>query len=183
MPKSTKILDQRNFERTIIRLAHEILEKNKGAENIALVGIRTRGEFLARRIAKKIADIENIDIKVGLLDITLYRDDLREKLSQPILKGTDIKFDISGRDVILIDDVLFTGRTIRAALDELVDLGRPASIQLAVLIDRGHRELPIRADFVGKNIPTSINEKVKVSMKEVDGEDGVNLIELTEGEK
>jgi pyrimidine operon attenuation protein/uracil phosphoribosyltransferase len=182
MATSTKILDQKNFERTLIRLAHEILEKNKGAENLVLVGIRTRGEFLAKRIAKKINEIEHRDIRVGLLDITLYRDDLRENLSQPILRGTDIKFDVSGRDIILIDDVLFTGRTIRAALDELVDMGRPASIQLAVLIDRGHRELPIRADFVGKNIPTSVNEKVKVSMKEVDGEDGVNLIELTEGE-
>ncbi len=183
MATSTKILDQKNFERTLIRLAHEILEKNKGAENLVLVGIRTRGEFLAKRIAKKIEEIEHRDIPVGLLDITLYRDDLRENLSQPILRGTDIKFDVSGRDIILIDDVLFTGRTIRAALDELVDMGRPASIQLAVLIDRGHRELPIRADFVGKNIPTSVNEKVKVSMKEVDGEDGVNLIELTEGER
>jgi pyrimidine operon attenuation protein/uracil phosphoribosyltransferase len=183
MTTSTKILDQKNFERTLIRLAHEILEKNKGAENLVLVGIRTRGEFLAKRIAKKIEEIEHRDISVGLLDITLYRDDLRDKLSQPILRGTDIPFDVSGRDIILIDDVLFTGRTIRAALDELVDMGRPASIQLAVLIDRGHRELPIRADFVGKNIPTSANEKVKVSMKEVDGEDGVNLIEMTEGEK
>jgi pyrimidine operon attenuation protein/uracil phosphoribosyltransferase len=183
MSKSTKILDQKNFERTIIRFAHEILEKNKGAGNLVLVGIRTRGEFLARRIANKIKEIEHREVQVGLLDITLYRDDLRENLSQPILKGTDIQFDVSGKDVILIDDVLFTGRTIRAALDELVDLGRPASIQLAVLIDRGHRELPIRADFVGKNIPTSVNEKVKVSMKEVDGEDSVNLVELTEGEK
>lgn len=182
MSKSTKILDQKNFERTIIRLAHEILEKNRGAENLVLVGIRTRGEFLAIRIAKKIKEIEHREIPVGLLDITLYRDDLRENLSQPILKGTDVKFDISGRDVILVDDVLFTGRTIRAALDELVDLGRPSSIQLAVLIDRGHRELPIRADFVGKNIPTSVNEKVKVSMKEADGEDSVNLIEISGGE-
>lgn len=183
MPASTKIIDQKDFDRTLARLSHEILEKNKGAGNLVLVGIRTRGEFVAKRIAKKIKEIENRELKIGFLDITLYRDDLRDKLNQPILKGTEIPFDVSGRDIILIDDVLFTGRTVRAALDELVDLGRPASIQLAVFVDRGHRELPIRADYVGKNIPTSFNEKVKVCLKEIDGEDAVYLIEPQKGDK
>lgn len=176
MDIKTRIIDEKGFNRTLVRLAHEILEKNKGADTLALVGIRTRGEFMTRRLAKIIQEIEHKELQVGFLDITLYRDDLREKLSQPILKGTEILFDVTGKDVILIDDVLFTGRTIRAALDELIDLGRPSSIQLAVLIDRGHRELPIRADFVGKNVPTSHNEKVKVLMKEIDKEDAVYII-------
>jgi len=176
MNQSSKIIDDKGFERTLVRLAHEILERNKGADTLALVGIRTRGEFLSKRLAKIIQEIENTKIQIGYLDITLYRDDLREKFNQPILKGTEITFDVSGKDIILIDDVLFTGRTVRAALDELVDLGRPASIQLAVLIDRGHRELPIKADFVGKNLPTSRDEIVKVMMKEIDGEDSVLLL-------
>lgn len=175
-PKS-RIVDNQDFERTLTRLAHEILERNKGAETIALVGIRTRGEFLARRLATILGQIENKSVQVGFLDITLYRDDLRDRRDQPVLKGTDISFDVTGKNIILVDDVLFTGRTIRAALDELVDLGRPATIQLAVMVDRGHRELPVKADFVGKNIPTSQTEEVKVLMKEIDGEDAVVLTE------
>jgi pyrimidine operon attenuation protein/uracil phosphoribosyltransferase len=171
-----QIIDEAGFERTITRLAHEILEKNKGAESIVIVGIRTRGEFIARRIARKIEEVEGVTLKIGTLDITLYRDDLLGKLEQPQLKGTDIIFDINDRNVILIDDVLYTGRTIRAALDELIDLGRPKTIQLAVLVDRGHRQLPIRADYVGKNVPTSSSESIRVHVKEVDGEDAVLLM-------
>ena len=173
----SRVIDASGFERTLTRLSHEILEQNKGAETIVLVGIRTRGEFLAKRLAAKIQEIEKKELRIGFLDITLYRDDLRGKPTQPILKGTEISFDVTGKDIILIDDVLYTGRTVRAALDELVDLGRPASIQLAVMVDRGHRELPIKADFVGKNIPTSIGEEVRVLIAEVDGEDAVVVVE------
>jgi pyrimidine operon attenuation protein/uracil phosphoribosyltransferase len=170
------IMDKPAMDRTITRLAHEILERNKGAGNIVLVGIRTRGEFLARRIAAKIKGVEHVMVNIGFLDITLYRDDLLGKLEQPQMKGTDILFDISNKDVILADDVLFTGRTIRAALDELIDLGRPKTIQLAVLVDRGHRQLPIKADYVGKNVPTSLTESIRVHMNEVDVEDSVLLM-------
>ena len=173
-----KIIDHAGFERTVARLAHEILEKNKGASNIVIVGIRTRGEFLAKRVAHKIEEVERVKLNIGFLDITMYRDDLLGKLDQPQMKGTDILFDITGKDVILVDDVLFTGRTIRAALDELIDLGRPKSIQLAVLIDRGHRQLPIKADYVGKNVPTSLGESIRVHMKEMDGEDEVLLMDV-----
>jgi pyrimidine operon attenuation protein/uracil phosphoribosyltransferase len=171
-----QIMDEQGLDRTLTRLAHEILEHNKGAGNIVIVGIRTRGEFLARRIARKIETVEGATLSIGSLDITLYRDDLLGKLEQPQLKGTDILFDLNSRDVVLIDDVLFTGRTIRAALDELIDLGRPRTIQLAVLVDRGHRQLPIRADYVGKNVPTSSTESIRVHVKEVDGEDSVLLM-------
>jgi len=181
MKKSTKVIDAQGFERTLTRLAHEILERNKGSESIALVGIRTRGEYLARRLARKIQEIEHKELRIGFLDITLYRDDLRVKVNQPILKGTEIPFDVTGMNIILIDDVLFTGRTVRAALDELVDHGRPASIQLAVLADRGHRELPIKADFVEKNIPTSDDEEVRVLMTELDGEDAVIILQPSKG--
>jgi pyrimidine operon attenuation protein/uracil phosphoribosyltransferase len=171
-----KIIDDAGMERTVTRLAHEILEKNKGASNIVIVGIRTRGEFLAKRVARKIEEVEGVQLKIGFLDITLYRDDLLGKLEQPQMKGTDILFDISGKDVVLVDDVLYTGRTIRAALDGLIDIGRPKTIQLAVLIDRGHRQLPIKADFVGKNVPTSSDESIRVHLKEVDGGDEVLLM-------
>lgn len=171
-----KIIDEAGMERTITRLAHEILEKNKGASNIVIVGIRTRGEHLAKRIAKKIEEVEAVKLKIGFLDITLYRDDLLGKLAQPQMKGTDILFDINGKDVVLIDDVLYTGRTIRAALDGLTDIGRPRTIQLAVLVDRGHRQLPVKADFVGKNVPTSADESIRVHLKESDGEDEVLLM-------
>jgi pyrimidine operon attenuation protein/uracil phosphoribosyltransferase len=175
MKLKSKVLDHAGFERTLTRLAHEILERNKGSESIAIVGIVTRGEHIARRLAAKIQDIEHRELQLGFIDITLYRDDLRGKLSQPVLRGTDIHFDLTDKNIILVDDVLFTGRTVRAALDELVDLGRPASIQLAVLVDRGHRELPIKADYVGKNLPTSPEESVQVRLLEIDGQDEVVL--------
>jgi pyrimidine operon attenuation protein/uracil phosphoribosyltransferase len=177
------IMDEPALERTIVRLAHEILEHNKGASSIAVVGIRTRGEFLARRIAARIEKAEGVTIPLGFLDITLYRDDLLGKLEQPQMKGTDILFDISGKDVILVDDVLFTGRTIRAAMDELIDLGRPRTIQLAVLVDRGHRQVPIKADFVGKNVPTSARESIRVHLKETDGEDSILLMHPEQDEE
>jgi pyrimidine operon attenuation protein/uracil phosphoribosyltransferase len=175
--KNNKVIDAEGFRRTVNRLAHEVVEKNKGADDIVVVGIRTRGDYLAQRVAKKIEEIEGKAIQVGRLDITLYRDDLRGRLDQPELKSTEILFDISGKVLVLVDDVLFTGRTIRSALNALMDLGRPSTIQLLVLIDRGHRELPIKADFAGKNIPTSAKQEIKVLMSEVDGEDAVYLTE------
>jgi pyrimidine operon attenuation protein / uracil phosphoribosyltransferase len=174
-------MDEAAFKRTLNRLAHEILERNKGAETIAVVGIRTRGEYLARRLVEKIQRMEHRELQFGFLDITLYRDDLQTKLEQPLLKGTVVSFDVTGKNIILVDDVLFTGRTVRAALDEIVDLGRPATIQLAVMVDRGHRELPIKADYVGKNIPTSMEEEVRVLMKEIDGEDAVVVVAPEQG--
>ncbi|MCK9409595.1 MAG: bifunctional pyr operon transcriptional regulator/uracil phosphoribosyltransferase PyrR [Bacteriovoracaceae bacterium] len=171
------VIDAKGFVRTVNRLAHEILERNKGAETIGIVGIRTRGDFLAHRIADKITQMENIPVPIGSLDITLYRDDLRGKINQPQLKTTDILYDITQKNIILVDDVLYTGRTVRSALNALMDIGRPASIQLAVMIDRGHRQLPIKADFVGKNIPTSYDQQIQVKMSEIDGEDAVFLME------
>jgi len=178
MPENVKaeILNAEDISRIITRLAHEILEKNRGVENLALVGLRTRGAFVADRIAGKIKEIEGEEIPTGYLDVTLYRDDFRMRLKQPSVEVTNIPFDIDDQNVILTDDVLYTGRTVRAALDALMDFGRPARIYLAVLVDRGHRQLPIRADFVGKNIPTSIGEEVKVKMSEIDGEDTVLLV-------
>ena len=173
----TKVLDADGLRRTVNRLSHEVVEKNKGVVDVVLVGIRTRGEFLAHRVAKIIAEIENVKVQVGVLDITLYRDDLRGRLDQPELKSSEILFDIRGKTIVLIDDVLFTGRTIRSALNALMDLGRPSVIQLLVLVDRGHRELPIKADFVGKNVPTSHGQEVQVAMTETDEEDAVYLIE------
>ncbi len=163
-----KILDKESIRRTLMRLAHEILEKNKGTEDLYLIGIRTRGAVLAERLNECIKQIEGKPLTFGVLDITLYRDDLARAAKNPIVRETLINFDITDKKIILVDDVLFTGRTIRAAFDALVDLGRPASIQLAVLIDRGHRELPIRADYVGKNIPTSLNQDVQVRLEEID---------------
>jgi pyrimidine operon attenuation protein/uracil phosphoribosyltransferase len=182
MMMKTKVLDADGLRRTVNRLSHEVVEKNKGVKDVVLVGIRTRGEFLAHRVAKKITEIENMDVQVGILDITLYRDDLRGRLDQPELKSTEILFNIRGKVVVLIDDVLFTGRTIRSALNALMDLGRPSEIQLLVLIDRGHRELPIKADFVGKNVPTARGQKVQVAMTETDEEDAVYLIDNDEKE-
>jgi pyrimidine operon attenuation protein/uracil phosphoribosyltransferase len=173
----TKVLDADGLRRTVNRLSHEVVEKNKGVKDVVLVGIRTRGEFLAHRVAKKIAEIENMNVQVGILDITLYRDDLRGRLDQPELKSSEILFDIRGKVIVLIDDVLFTGRTIRSALNALMDLGRPSEIQLLVLVDRGHRELPIKADYVGKNVPTAREQKVQVAMTETDEEDAVYLVE------
>jgi pyrimidine operon attenuation protein / uracil phosphoribosyltransferase len=183
MMMKTKVLDADGLRRTVNRLSHEIVEKNKGVQDVVLVGIRTRGEFLAHRIAKIIKEIENATVQVGVLDITLYRDDLRGRLDQPQLKSSEILFDIRGKVVVLIDDVLFTGRTIRSALNALMDLGRPSMIQLLVLVDRGHRELPIKADYVGKNVPTSQGEEVKVTMIEADEEDSVYLMENDDKEK
>lgn len=170
------ILDRVGIARSLSRIAHEIIEKNKGTGDLVLVGIRTCGVHLADRLKRKIFEIEKIEIPVGILDITLYRDDLMTKKEHPMLKTTDIPHDIARKKVILVDDVLFTGRTIRAALDSLMDLGRPEAIELAVLIDRGHRELPIRADFVGKNLPTGRDEKVKVLLEEEGEEDRVVIL-------
>lgn len=161
--------------RALTRIAHEIVERNKGGENLLLVGIKTRGVPLTIRLQSKIKEIENITVPVGELDITLYRDDLEKVTTDPELKGSNIEADIDGKRVILIDDVLFTGRTVRAAMDAVMDIGRPSQIQLGVLIDRGHRELPIRADYVGKNIPTSKEEVIVVHLKETDEKDEVGI--------
>ena len=169
------IMDAPELGRALTRIAHEIVERNKGVTDLVLVGIRTAGVPLAQRLQKLIRNIEQADVPLGELDITLYRDDLEIRKGQPILKKTDITFPLSDKIVVLVDDVLFTGRTIRAAMDGLMDLGRPAEIQLAVLVDRGHRQLPIRANYVGKNIPTSRNEKVNVLISEIDGKDGVEI--------
>lgn len=179
MPRKQKIvlvMDAKAVERALIRVAHEIVEKNKGAEDLAVIGIKTRGAYLAERIAKLIEQIEKVKVPVGLMDITLYRDDIQTKLEQPVVQKTEILFDVVEKVIILVDDVLFTGRTIRAALDQVIDFGRPKNIQLAVLVDRGHRELPIRADYVGKNIPTAKDDQVKVKITEVDKEDSVSII-------
>ena len=178
MKEKTKLLDSNTLNRCVMRIAHEILEKNnKKIADLCLVGIRTKGVYLANRLRECIKKIENIELPVGILDITLYRDDLTLLSHNPVVHKTEIDFDISDKDIILVDDVLYTGRTIRAALDALIDFGRPKSIQLAVLIDRGHRELPIRADYVGKNIPTSKTETVDVRLQETDDCDEVVLIE------
>ena len=169
MTAIARIMDTDQIRRAVTRIAHEILERNKGVENICLVGIRTRGVVLADRLKLAIEAIEQKPVKYGILDINLYRDDLTLISHQPVIRETRIDFDITDKTVVLVDDVLFTGRTIRAALDALVDLGRPSCIQLAVLVDRGHRELPIRADFVGKNIPTSRTQSVRVRLSESDG--------------
>lgn len=173
------ILDEQAIRRGITRVAHEIIERNKGIDNCVLVGIKTRGIYLAKRLAERIEQIEGASIPVGDIDITLYRDDLtvKSKSEEPIIQGTDIPVNISGMKVILVDDVLYTGRTVRAALDALIDLGRPEQIQLAVLIDRGHRELPIRPDYVGKNVPTSKSELIVAKLSEVDEVDQVTIEE------
>ncbi len=172
------IMDKEALNRSLTRIAHEIIERNKGVDNLILVGIRRRGVPLAERLAEKILKIEGTKIEVGKLDITLYRDDLTTLGDQPVVHGTEIKSSIVGKKLVLVDDVLYTGRTVRAALDAIVDIGRPLAIQLAVLVDRGHRELPIRADFVGKNIPTSRKEIILVKLEEVDKIDQVVLGEL-----
>ncbi len=168
-----EIMDSDAIKRALIRISHEILEKNKGAQDLALVGLQTRGVPIARRISGYIKEIEGVEVPVGVLDVTLYRDDLTHRSHQPMVKNTDIFFNVEYKRIILTDEVIFTGRTIRAALDAIMDLGRPKCVQLAALIDRGHRELPIRADYVGKNIPTSRAEWVNVRLDEVDGKEGV----------
>ncbi|MBT5407053.1 MAG: bifunctional pyr operon transcriptional regulator/uracil phosphoribosyltransferase PyrR [Gammaproteobacteria bacterium] len=171
------LLNEKDISRAITRITHEILEKNKGAENVAIVGIRTRGVTLAKRIHKKINEIEGIEVDFGVLDITLYRDDLAIGKQNPIVEKTQLPFHLEGKNIILIDDVLFTGRTIRAAIDALIDFGRPDTVQLGVLIDRGHRELPIRPDYVGKNIPTAKPNRVQVRMLEDDSRDEVSIMD------
>ncbi|MBQ3383657.1 MAG: bifunctional pyr operon transcriptional regulator/uracil phosphoribosyltransferase PyrR [Erysipelotrichaceae bacterium] len=173
MEFKAKIMSREDVERTLVRLAHQIIEKNKGTENLCLVGIKTRGVPLAERLADNIFNIEGTRIPVGILDITLYRDDLSKINIDPVINQTSISFPIEGKTVVLVDDVIFTGRTVRAALDALVEVGRAGRIQLCVLIDRGHTELPIKANFVGKNIPTSLDEVVAVRLEETDGETDV----------
>jgi pyrimidine operon attenuation protein/uracil phosphoribosyltransferase len=170
-------MDADRIGRTLTRIAHEILERNRGTEDLALVGIRTRGVPIARRLARALAEVGGEDVQTGALDITLYRDDLMRHAvgPQPVVKSTEIPFSIDDQRILLVDDVLYTGRTIRAALDALIDFGRPKSIQLVVLVDRGHRELPIKADYVGKNLPTSASQSVQVHLLEIDGRDEVEI--------
>ena len=174
--KEKLVMDATEVARAVTRIAHEILERNKGTENLALVGIRTGGVYLAHRLLKRMFEIEHVQVPTGELDITLYRDDLSIRKDQPILRKTTIPFDISDLKVVLVDDVFFTGRTIRAAMDSLMDLGRPAEIQLAVLVDRGHRQLPIRANYIGKNVPTARDEIVHVFFEEAGEDDGVVIL-------
>ena len=182
-PVIKQLMDATSVGRSVTRIAHEILERNDGPQNLALIGIITRGEPLAKRIKKLIYAQSNEEIPIGLVDITFHRDDFRERLVVPQVKNTNIPFSLDDKIIILVDDVLFTGRTIRAAIEVLLSFGRPASIQLAVLVDRGHREMPIRADFVGKNIPTHEGEHVKVFLKEIDGKDAVQLIRSSGDDK
>lgn len=177
MTKKRIVMDADRIDRSVTRIAYEILEKNKGVKDLALIGIRTRGIYLAQRIQEKISHIEGTSVPLGIVDITLYRDDLAQRKGKPRLGKTEIAFSLDNKKVVLIDDVLFTGRTIRAAMDALIDFGRPKRIQLAVLIDRGHRELPIRADFVGKDLPSSLWEAVAVHLQENDGVDEVIIEE------
>ena len=170
-----EIYDEMAVKRALTRMTYEIIERNKGIDNLVIVGIKTRGAYLAQRIAKRLEQLEGASVPVGELDISRYRDD-RKHTDDPVVKDSQLQFDITGKHVILVDDVLFTGRTIRAALDALMDQGRPDRINLAVLVDRGHRELPIRPDFIGKNIPTAMDEQVAVYVKEIDGKDGIDLI-------
>ncbi len=178
--QKTEIMDDSAIARAITRISHEIIEKNKGVENLVLMGIQRRGVPIARRIAEKIKDVEKREIPVGILDITLYRDDLSLLNEHPVINGTEINFDIANKKVVLVDDVIYTGRTVRAAIDAIMDINRPQMIQLAVLIDRGHRELPIRADYIGKNVPTSRNEIVQVNVMDFDG---VNSVVITNKEQ
>jgi pyrimidine operon attenuation protein/uracil phosphoribosyltransferase len=171
-----ELLNEKEIERALTRMAHEIIERNKGTGSLCLFGIQRGGVHLARRLALKIRGIEHVDIPVGSLDISFYRDDLNIRKEHPVVRKTDVPCDVTGKKIIFVDDVLFTGRSIRAAMDALMDIGRPSAIQLAILIDRGHRELPIKADYVGKNIPTSLNETVEVHLIEKDMEDKVVII-------
>lgn len=176
------VMDGQEIERCLTRIAHQILETNHGAENLALVGIVTRGDVLAHRLVQKIREIEGVEVGLGSLDISFYRDDFLTNMS-PEIHATDIPFDMDGKNIVLVDDVLYTGRTIRAALDAVMDLGRPARVELAVLVDRGHRELPIRADFVGKNVPSSRDESVRLFLQETDGHSDVEILEIAPGRR
>lgn len=176
MTEKAVVLDEQMVRRALTRISHEIVERNKGVEELVLVGIKTRGIFLAKRLGERIEQFEGKAVAIGELDITLYRDDVTPlQDNDPLVKGSDIPIDITNKKVVLVDDVLYTGRTVRAAMDALMDIGRPSQIQLAVLVDRGHRELPIRADYVGKNIPTSSEERIVVALSEVDTEDKVSI--------
>mgnify|MGYP000666078494 CR=1 FL=1 len=176
MEEKARIMDEESINRALKRISHEIVERNKGVNNVVLVGIRRRGVPLAKRLADYIFSIEGIEIPVGILDITLYRDDLSSLAPSPVVQKTEMPFNITGKDLVLVDDVIYTGRTVRAALDALADLGRARTVQLAVLVDRGHRELPIKPDYVGKNVPTSRDEIVEVRVDEVDGENCVVIL-------
>lgn len=176
------LLDEKAIDRTLIRVSHEIIERNKGVENLVLLGIKTRGYPLAKRIANYIKGIEGKEVPVGSVDITLYRDDLTTEKDNPEIRNLDIDLDIKDKKIVIVDDVLYTCRTARAAMDAIIDVNRPIVIQLAVLIDRGHKELPIRADYVGKNIPTSKDEVIAVSLKETDGEDCVKIYDSNDTE-
>jgi pyrimidine operon attenuation protein / uracil phosphoribosyltransferase len=181
MVDKAEIMDENAIIRAVTRISHEIIEKNKGVDDIVLIGIQRRGVPLAKMIAQKIREVEGKSVPVGILDITLYRDDLSMLAEHPIINGTEINFSITGKKVILVDDVLFTGRTTRAAIDAIIDIGRPRMIQMAILIDRGHRELPIRADYIGKNVPTSKNEVINVKVVDLDGINAVTISDLEKG--
>jgi len=178
MVEKAEIMDEGGIMRAVTRISHEIIERNKGIENLFLVGIQRRGVPLARLISEKVREALNESVPVGILDITFYRDDLSMRSEHPVVRGTKIDFPITGKKIVLVDDVLYTGRTARAAIEALMDLGRPQAIQLAILIDRGHRELPIRADYVGKNVPTSRSEVIHVKLDEVDGVNVVTIADL-----
>lgn len=178
MKFKSEILDSASFNRVIKRIAHQIIEKNSDVQNIAIIGIKTRGVPIAERVAKSIFEIEKLKVNVGVLDITLYRDDLTHISPDPVINATDIPFDINNKTVVLADDVIYTGRTVRAAMDAVMNIGRPSKIELFTMVDRGHRELPIRADFVGKNVPTSHSEMIKVNLLETDGRDNIEIYDL-----
>ena len=173
---ATVLMDEAAVERAIIRISHEIIEHNKGLDGIALIGIQRRGVSIAKKIRDYLESIESVKVPMGILDITFYRDDLSTLSAHPVVNGTHIPFDVNDKKIILVDDVLFTGRTIRSAMENVFDMGRPSLIQLAILIDRGHRQLPFRADYVGKNVPTALSEQIDVELKEVDGRDIVLLL-------
>ncbi|MFP4012509.1 MAG: bifunctional pyr operon transcriptional regulator/uracil phosphoribosyltransferase PyrR [Chitinispirillaceae bacterium] len=182
MKKIDLLMDSHALDRALTRITHQILERHTELSEVCMVGMQTRGVYLASRIAQKISKMEDVSIPSGVLDVTLYRDDYRTAFKQPEVRVTDIPFDINAKNVILVDDVLYTGRTVRAALDAVMDFGRPRTIQLAVLIDRGHRELPIRADYVGRKITTLANQEVSLNVKEIDGEDSLWLMEFEKGD-
>lgn len=177
MKFKSELMDENAMSRAVVRIAHEIIERNSGVDDLVLIGIKTRGVPLAKKLEKAILKIEGISVKTGVLDITLYRDDLSLVSENPVVNSTDVPFDVKNKKVVLVDDVIYTGRTVRSALDAIMEMGRPAVIQLAVMVDRGHRELPIRPDFVGKNVPTSHGEVISVNFRETDGKNNVEIYE------